>query len=373
MIDFQNVRKSYDDTKVLKGINLNIKDGEFAVLIGPSGCGKTTTLKTINRLIEPDSGKIYIDGQDISTFDPVKLRRSVGYVIQQIGLFPNMTVEENIGIVPKLLKYEEKEIDKIVHEMLEIAEMDYDEYAHKYPYEMSGGQQQRVGVLRALAASPPIVLMDEPFGALDPVTRTTLQNEIVELQKKLKKTIVFVTHDMDEAIKIADNIVFMDEGEIIQVASPEEMLTNPKNDLIRSFMGDRSSDIENQPQVVDDFMYTNISTAYPDYSFKKAIGLMARKKVDTLIVKDRDETFLGVVMIKDINHKLKSGEKSTIGSLIRTDIPTAYSNTNAEESFNELMESEYDYIVVLRANNTLAGIVTQTNIAKSLANAVWGE
>ena len=204
MIRFENVSKSYGDSLILNNLSFEIQKGEFAVLIGPSGCGKTTSLKTINRLIEPNQGKIYVNGKDISETDRIELRRSIGYVIQQIGLFPNMTVEQNICVVPKLLKYSKEEMSKIVHEMLELVNMPYEEYAHKYPSELSGGQQQRIGVLRALAASPPIVLMDEPFGALDPMTRTILQDEVRKLQKKLGKTIVFVTHDMDEALNMAD-------------------------------------------------------------------------------------------------------------------------------------------------------------------------
>ncbi|NLT47688.1 MAG: ABC transporter ATP-binding protein, partial [Clostridiales bacterium] len=207
MIRFENVSKKYGNTPVLDELSFEIQQGEFVVLIGPSGCGKTTTLKTINRLIEPNAGKIYIDGKDITDMNPVELRRGIGYVIQQIGLFPNMTVEQNIAVVPKLLKYPKDKWQAIVHDLLEMVDMPYEENAHKYPSELSGGQQQRIGVLRALAASPPIILMDEPFGALDPITRDTLQDEVRRLQKKLKKTIVFVTHDMDEALKMADTIV----------------------------------------------------------------------------------------------------------------------------------------------------------------------
>ncbi|MEF9971800.1 MAG: ABC transporter ATP-binding protein, partial [Oscillospiraceae bacterium] len=212
MIKFENVSKRYGKNAVIDKLSFEIPDGQFVVLIGPSGCGKTTTLKMINRLIDPDEGTIEINGKNAETEDKVKLRREIGYVIQQIGLFPNMTVAQNICVVPKLLKYDKERCDKIVHEMLQMVNMPYEEYAHKYPCEMSGGQQQRIGVLRAFAASPPIVLMDEPFGALDPMTRETLQDEIKKLQKKLNKTIVFVTHDMGEALKLADTIIFMEGG-----------------------------------------------------------------------------------------------------------------------------------------------------------------
>ena len=259
MIKFQNVSKKYGSTTILNNISLEIKQGEFAVLIGPSGCGKTTTLKAINRLIEPDKGKIYIDDKDIRKENPVELRRKIGYVIQQIGLFPNMTVEQNITVVPKLLKYSKQECEDIVRELLSLVDMPYEENAHKFPSELSGGQQQRIGVLRALAASPPIVLMDEPFGALDPVTRDSLQEEIKLIQKKLKKTIVFVTHDMDEALRLADRIIFMNHGEIIQMATPEEMLQSPADPIIKSFLGKHMSNGNDARQLLaEDFMKTKV-------------------------------------------------------------------------------------------------------------------
>ena len=210
MIQFEHVCKSYGKTPILKDLNFTIQDGQFVVLIGPSGCGKTTTLKTINRLIDIDSGTISIDGKDIQSQDKVELRRHIGYVIQQIGLFPNMTVAQNICVVPKLLKYDKAKCDEIVREMLQLVGME--QYADKYPSELSGGQQQRIGVLRALAASPPIVLMDEPFSALDPMTRETLQDEVKNIQQKLRKTVIFVSHDMGEALKLADVIIFMSGG-----------------------------------------------------------------------------------------------------------------------------------------------------------------
>ena len=219
MIQFQNVCKSYGKTPVLKNVSFTIPDGQFVILIGPSGCGKTTTMKMINRLLEPDSGSILIDGKDIRASDKVSLRRHIGYVIQQIGLFPNMTVAQNICVVPKLLKFDRTRCEDIVRELLQMVDME--SYADKYPSELSGGQQQRIGVLRALAASPPVVLMDEPFSALDPMTRESLQDEVKNLQQKLNKTIVFVSHDMDEALKLADIIIFMAGGEVVQMASPE--------------------------------------------------------------------------------------------------------------------------------------------------------
>ena len=373
MIRFENVTKKYGDREILKNLSFEIEEGKFAVLIGPSGCGKTTTLKTINRLIEPDEGKVYINGEDISGGDPVKLRRSIGYVIQQIGLFPNMTVEQNISVVPKLLKYDKKQTAQIVRDLLEMVNMPYEEYAHKYPYEMSGGQQQRIGVLRALAATPPVVLMDEPFGALDPVTRTVLQEEIRNLQQKLGKTIVFVTHDMDEALNMADTIIFMNEGNIVQMASPEEMLEHPANDLIRSFMGKRSMEEQGAPQTAADFLRKSVFTVYMDTRLRESVEIMARRNVDTLIVKNRDETYAGTIAVEDINKLEKGSTIKTVEPLLRKSNPVSRIGEDAQVCFEKLMDGPVDYVVVLNEDETIAGIVTKTSIAKALADAVWGD
>lgn len=221
MLTLENVSKTYrGGKKAVNNVNLKIAKGEFICFIGPSGCGKTTTMKMINRLIEPSAGKIFIDGENIMDQDPVELRRKIGYVIQQIGLFPHMTIQQNISLVPKLLKWPEQQRKERARELLKLVDMG-PEYVDRYPHELSGGQQQRIGVLRALAAEPPLILMDEPFGALDPITRDSLQEEFKKLQKTLHKTIVFVTHDMDEAIKLADRIVILKAGEIVQVGTPD--------------------------------------------------------------------------------------------------------------------------------------------------------
>lgn len=371
MIRFENVSKSYGDSLILSDLNFTIEDGEFTVLIGPSGCGKTTTLKLINRLIEPDKGKIYVDENDISQVDRIKLRRSIGYVIQQIGLFPNMTVEQNICVVPRLLKYPKDKNDRIVREMLDLVGMPYDDYAHKYPSELSGGQEQRIGVLRALAASPPIVLMDEPFGALDPMTRAVLQDEVRRLHKKLNKTIVFVTHDMDEALIMADKIIFMNKGGILQMASPEDMLENPADELITDFMGRRAKGMESAPQTAADFMRTNVHTTYINRGIREAVDKMARRKVDTLLVKNLDETYAGTVSVKSIKRADKELRK--IGPLVQNANVWSYFDEDAQECFEKLLSGDDSYLVVLNRDNTIAGIVTKTSMAKSLADAVWGD
>lgn len=239
MITFQDVRKVYNQNEIIKGINFTVNQGELFVLIGPSGCGKTTTMKMINRLIEPTGGLIKINGENIAEKDPVHLRRDIGYVIQQIGLFPHMTIAQNVALVPKLKKMKAEEYEKRVDELLTMVGLEPGKFKMRYPSELSGGQQQRVGVIRAMAANPSIILMDEPFSALDPISREQLQDELVKLQKTIKKTVVFVTHDMDEALKIADRICLLKDGEIIQLDTPQNILANPANDFVVEFIGSK--------------------------------------------------------------------------------------------------------------------------------------
>ncbi|MDA1576937.1 ABC transporter ATP-binding protein [Bacillus cereus group sp. TH228LC] len=240
MIQFNQVSKSYEDgTKAVDSLHLEIKKGEFFVLIGPSGCGKTTTMKMINRLIETTEGSILIDGKDIQQYNINELRWDIGYVLQQIALFPNMTIAENIAVVPEMRKWTKKEINVRVDDLLQMVGLDPDVYRDRMPDELSGGQKQRVGVVRALAANPKIVLMDEPFSALDPLSREQLQKDIVQLQKKIQKTIVFVTHDMQEALSLGDRICVMKEGKVVQLDTPEGIIHNPKNEFVEEFIGNR--------------------------------------------------------------------------------------------------------------------------------------
>lgn len=245
MLEFEGVTKLYPgDVKAVDNLSLKIEKGELVAFIGPSGCGKTTTLKMVNRMEEPSSGRILFNGQNIMELDAVRLRRQIGYVIQEIALMPHMTVAENIAIVPGLLKWPSNRKAKRVDELLAMAGLNPDEFRHRLPDELSGGQKQRIGVLRAMAAEPEVILMDEPFGALDPLSREKLQDELLQLQQTLKKTIVFVTHDMDEALKMADRIIVMRRGKIEQAATPGELNENPANDFVRNFLGeDRLSKI----------------------------------------------------------------------------------------------------------------------------------
>lgn len=238
MIRFENVTKQFaDGTKALKGISLVLPTRQLTAIIGPSGCGKTTLMKMINKLEMPTSGDIYIDEKSIVDLEEVELRRSIGYVIQRIGLFPHMTIADNVSLVPTLLGWPAEKKDNRVDELLEMAGLDPAVYKGRYPLELSGGQQQRVGVVRALAGDPNIVLMDEPFSALDPISREQLQDELQKLQQSIQKTIVFVTHDMDEALKIADSIIVMRDGQVEQVGTPQQILSEPANDFVRDFIG----------------------------------------------------------------------------------------------------------------------------------------
>ncbi len=238
MIVFEKVTKRYQEGVIaVSDLSLSVNRGEILVLLGRSGCGKTTALRLANRLIEPTSGTIYFQGEDIQQLDPISLRRKIGYAIQHIGLFLHMTVEENIGIVPKLLGWSEEEISKRVDDLLTAVGLAPQEYRKLYPAKLSGGQKQRIGVARALAADPPVILMDEPFGALDPLMREQVQNQFLEIQSKIRKTVLFVTHDLSEAVKMGDRIAVFEEGKVVQIATPHELLMNPQNDFINQFLG----------------------------------------------------------------------------------------------------------------------------------------
>ncbi|MFC2038837.1 betaine/proline/choline family ABC transporter ATP-binding protein [Chloroflexota bacterium] len=237
MIRLENVTRKYGETTAVNGLSIEINEGEVCVLIGPSGCGKTTTLRMVNRLIEPTSGSIFIDNRDTGGIRPEQLRRTIGYAIQSVGLFPHMTVASNIAVVPRLLNWEKEAVENRVEELLRLVNLDPGEYSLKYPGQLSGGEAQRIGVARALAADPPILLMDEPFGAVDPLTRERLQAQFIRIQDELKKTVILVTHDLDEAIRLADRIAIMDSGKLVQYDTPEIILSNPANRFVHDFVG----------------------------------------------------------------------------------------------------------------------------------------
>ncbi|MCD8900862.1 ABC transporter ATP-binding protein [Staphylococcus gallinarum] len=239
MIEFKDVVKKYGDKTAVDHVSFNIKEGEFFVLIGPSGCGKTTTLKMINRLIDLTEGYIYFKDKPISDYPVYEMRWDIGYVLQQIALFPHMTIKENIAQVPQMKKWKEQDIETRIDELLNMVGLDPAVYKERKPDELSGGQRQRVGVVRALAADPPVILMDEPFSALDPISREKLQDDLIQLQQQIKKTIVFVTHDIEEAMKLGDRICLLNEGHIEQIDTPEGFATRPNNAFVEQFLGNK--------------------------------------------------------------------------------------------------------------------------------------
>lgn len=307
MIVFKNVTKRYSDGReAVRSLDLTVHHGELMALIGPSGCGKTTTMKMINKLIEPTEGSILVNGEDISTLNGVELRRNIGYVIQQIGLLPHMTVGENISLIPKLKGWTKDRYEKRVNEMLDLVGLEPSIFKDKFPLELSGGQQQRVGVIRALAAEPPIVLMDEPFSALDPISREQLQDELKTLQKRIQKTIVFVTHDIDEAIKIADRIAFMKDGKLVQVGTPNDLLTHPATDFVREFIGEGRLKESKGVDTVGEFL-THLGEQKPaetteedltiriDVPLDHAVELLIDNQTASIIVVDAEHNPVGMI------------------------------------------------------------------------------
>jgi osmoprotectant transport system ATP-binding protein len=284
-------------------VSFEVGDGETCVLLGPSGCGKTTTLRMINRLVVPTSGKILIAGRDTDAVDPVELRRTIGYVIQQIGLFPNMTVAENIGVVPRLLGWSVDKRRRRAEELLAMLALEPSQFLDRYPNELSGGQAQRIGVARALAADPPVLLMDEPFGALDPVNREVIQDEFLRMQRTLRKTVLFVSHDIDEAVKMADRIAIFRDGRLVQFAAPDTMLAHPADDFVASFVGGDRTLKRLRLILVSEVMvalggaaasFTGPSVA-PDDDLRRVASLFLEHGLDALPCVDADGRVVGRV------------------------------------------------------------------------------
>ncbi|WP_145526309.1 ABC transporter ATP-binding protein [Yersinia rohdei] len=314
MIHFHQVSKYFAGKRAVDNLTLQIAKGDFTVLIGTSGSGKSTTLKMINRLIEHDEGKIHFAGEEIRNYKPEDLRRRMGYAIQSIGLFPHWTVERNIATVPQLLKWPKERIRLRVTELLELLHLDPEQFRYRYPHQLSGGQQQRVGVARALAADPEVLLMDEPFGALDPVTRSALQFEITRIHQLSGRTIVLVTHDIDEALSLADRIVLMDEGRVIQQGTPLEMLTQPANDFVRDFFGRSDLGIKLLSLgLASQRVRRGETLVGPSIlgttSLREALSLFVSCKTDKLLVTDENGQPLGVLYFADlIADAAKGGE-----------------------------------------------------------------
>ena len=365
MIEFKGINKIFKNNIVLHDINLKIDDKSITVFVGPSGCGKTTTLKMINRLIKPTSGKILINGEDISKKNVIELRRGIGYVIQQTGLFPHMTIKENIELVAKLQKMPEEAREKRVRELMEMVGLPYNNYAHRYPKQLSGGQQQRVGIARAFMTNPDIILMDEPFSALDPITRSQLQDELINIQTQENKTIIFVSHDMDEAIKIADKICIMEKGKVIQHDDPETILKNPANDFVSSFVGENR--IWSSPEYikVQDIMEHDPITCSMDMSLFKCIRKMKHERVDSLLVIDRKQKFQGIITVKSIqkepNHYKTVKEVMTMPEYITSP------DKSILDVLKEVNQHDVSSLPVVNEEGTLSGIVTKSSLVTTLS------
>lgn len=370
MIQIKNLTKFFNNKKIINNINLQINNGELIVLIGPSGCGKTTTLKMINKLLKPDSGKIFINDSDISKVDTIELRRNIGYVIQQTGLFPHMTIRENIGIVPSLKKWDKRQISKRTEELMELAGMKSEDYLNRYPNELSGGQRQRIGVIRALAANPEIILMDEPFSALDPITRSQLQDELFNLQQTLKKTIVFVTHDMSEALKLGDRICIMKDGNILQFDTPENILKNPSNDFVKEFIG--KNRIWEKPEYikVKDIMISEPVMASGNRTVIQGIEIMKQNKVDSLMVVSPDSTLEGIVTQKSIR------KINDMAVKLETIMSKDFIRANQDDSILDVLKyvngNGIGFIPVVN-DSKLVGLITKSSLLEVLSSQYINE
>ena len=369
MIEFKNVSKVYPGNQVaVKDINLKFNDGEFICFIGTSGSGKTTCMRMINRMNEVSEGEILIDGSNVKDYNPVDLRRKIGYVIQQIGLFPHMTVFDNIVLVPRLLEWDEDKLRPIAENLIEKVDLPIS-YLDKYPQELSGGQQQRIGVIRALAADQDIILMDEPFGALDPITRDSLQNIVKRLQKEMGKTIVFVSHDMDEALTLADRIVIMDKGKLIQFDTPENILKNPASDYVKDLLGEQKlNEAKTSYETVDKIMLKNPISLRLEKNTYDALLLMRQKRVDTVFVVDKDNKLLGQVGMFDI---LKYGKNVKDLEEVTKAVDTITSDTRIMNAISEIYNLDVKNLPVVDDENRLIGLITRATIVDTIYTNLW--
>nr|WP_284035932.1 ABC transporter ATP-binding protein [Neobacillus sp. 114] len=365
LIEFKNIIKKYRSKTVINSFSLKVEAGQLVVFIGPSGCGKTTLLKMINKLIQPTSGKILVNGSDISTVNPIELRRNIGYVIQNTGLFPHMTIKENLELIPKLKGEDPAAIEKKTNELLDIVGLNPKEYLHRYPKELSGGQQQRIGVARAFSTNSDIILMDEPFSALDPVTRSSLQDELFQMQKELNKTIIFVTHDMDEAIKIADKICILKDGDILQYDTPENILKNPANDFVSDFIGKRR--VWNNPELLmaEDIMIPNPVKITAKRNVLQAIEIMKENKVDSLLVTEKNNRLIGLVTLKGIQLLNRNSE---IEWVMEKNVLSVSQDANLISVLATMNEHKIGYVPVINSTGQLTGLITRSSILSALSS-----
>ncbi len=369
MIELQHVYKAYKGKSVLVNVSLTIRSGEFFVLIGSSGCGKTTLLKTINKLNALDKGEVLIDGTSVQQIKVSQLPRLVGYVVQEGGLFPHMTVEENIALTMQISRYPKEQISARIDELLRMVNLDPKVYRNQFPSQLSGGQKQRVGVARAFAADPPIILMDEPFSALDPMTRAELQDEIHRLQQAYHKTIVFVTHDMDEAIKLADRICIIQNGRVIQCDTPEQILKHPANRYIDTFIG--KNRLWDNPAFIKarDIMRPRPVTVSCGRTVMQALQIMRQNNVDSLMVTGSGNVFFGMVWLKDLSAGVPMGDR------IDKHLSKDYISVSVDDSLKDILTAlragdspDFGAVPVLDAGEILCGFLTKSSLLATLSH-----
>jgi osmoprotectant transport system ATP-binding protein len=368
MIRLEKVTKIYPDgTEAVKEVSFAVRKGELCVLLGPSGCGKTTTMKMINRLIPATRGKILIDGVDNTTIDENELRKNIGYAIQDIGLFPHMTVGENIGTVPALKGWPKAKQRKRASGLLELLRLDSNYFIDKYPRELSGGQRQRVGVARALGGDPSILLMDEPFGAIDPITRAELQDEFLKVQQEIHKTIIFVTHDIYEAIKMGDKIALMNQGRLVQCGPPAELLYRPTDEFVANFVGaDRGLKGLRLIRTMD-VMWRSAPTAKQDEEAAAVRKRMKEEDIDWVAVIDNERRFAGWVVASD----LKEGRQ--VKEVMRASAITAPQNGVLSEALSHMLSSALNVVAIVDRHSRLQGVLTFEAIQEALRKAAQKE
>lgn len=328
-------------------------------------------MRMINRMTDPTKGKILINGEDIQKINPVELRRKIGYVIQNIGLMPHMTIRENIVLVPKLLKVDQEERNKIAEKMIDLVELPR-EMLDRYPNELSGGQQQRIGVVRALAANQDIILMDEPFGALDPITRDALQDLVKDLQERLGKTIVFVTHDMDEALKLANRIAIMSEGKVIQFDTPDNILRHPANEFVEELIGEDRL-IQAKPDVtsVGEVMLNHAVTITPEKSLSEAIKLMREKRVDTLLVVDGTGVLKGFIDVETIDRRRTKA--TSVSDILNPDVFYVKKSSLLRDTLRRILKRGLKYVPVVDDQKKVVGILTRASLVDIVYETIWGD
>jgi osmoprotectant transport system ATP-binding protein len=371
LIRLENITKQYPGTAdaAVNNLTMDVHRGEVLVLVGPSGCGKSTTLRLINRLIEPSSGRIFLNGEDVTTMNPSLLRRKIGYVIQQVGLFPHRTIAENIATVPKLLNWDKEKISARVDELLDLVGMDPEVYRDRYPKELSGGQAQRVGVARALAADPDVLLMDEPFGAIDPITRDRLQNEFLRLQQDLKKTIVFVTHDIDEAIKMGNRIAILrEQSEIAQLDTPEAILADPADEFVENFLGSGAILKSLTLMKISDLELHQVPVFKAPVMRDKAIETLQDSDDTTSILLDADDKPLRWLDLAALNRTSQPIEKS--GRPITVDLQP---EDTLQDALTAMLQSSVGLAAITDRRGKYLGCCTIESLAKLIVEQGAGK